>query len=103
MRTFRLKQKSYVVGERYEEGPGSACDVVHDDGGTTILWRGEAETEPDAKFFEDMGIDLPADENEERGGEPGNPTTGDAEYSYLLQELIDEKWRYANHLHATRS
>lgn len=95
---FRLKQKSYILAEQHEDGHGSTCDVVAFDGSVEILWSGECSVEPDAKFFEDMGIDMPADTNEERGGEPNSPMIGDAEYSYILQALIDGKWRYVNHL-----
>jgi len=95
MRTFRLKRKSYIVGLEYEEG----CDMVQRYESAVIIWHGVSEDEPDVKFFKDIGIDLPADENEVRGGEPNNLMVGDAEYSYVLEELIDGKWRYVNHLH----
>ncbi len=100
MREFRLRQKSYDSAIRYEDGPGSTSDVVHNDGGTRVLWRGECENEPNAKFFADTGIEMPEDENEERGGEPFKSTVGDAEYSYVLEELVAGKWKYRNHLHA---
>ena len=88
MRTFRLKLKSYVVGVEWEDGPGSMRNVTHRDNGIEVLWRGECRDEPNAEFFEDVGISMP-DNTGEHFGAVGSPTNvGDEEFSYYLEELI---------------
>ena len=102
MRKMRLIQKSYEIGYEYEEALGGAGDVTHSDGSKLLLWSDEVEDEPDAAFFEDLGIQLPGDSNEEAGGEPNQPAIGDTDYSYLLQERFDGRWKLVTYLHARR-
>ncbi len=60
-RTFRLKQKSYIIGTESEDGPGSLTNCVQHGGGTQILWEGSCDEEPNAQFFADMCIEMPDD------------------------------------------
>lgn len=98
MKKYRLKQKSYIFEDQEEDGCGSTKDVVQSAGNTCSLWSGECEMEPDAKFFADIGIEMPANDSEERGGDPDCSAIGDAEYSYVLDVLIDGKWKRAKYI-----
>ena len=91
MRNFRLMQKTYI-SEISQEEAGGMTDVGHRAGQTYIHWQSECEEQPTRATFHRLGVALPADENEERGGEPGNPSEGDTEYSYQLEELVDGRW-----------
>lgn len=95
MKKYRLKQKSYIVGEQEEDGCGSTKDVVESYGGACLLWSGECEVKPDAKLFADIGIEMPANDSEARGGDPNDCDIGDAVYGYELEVLVGKKWKYA--------
>ncbi len=84
MPKYRLIRKSYINSIENEDGPGSLRNCVQRDGGTETLWSGELDTEPDSKWFYEVGIEIGDDDDD----------YGYAEYRYILEELKDGEWAY---------
>ncbi|PIR47879.1 hypothetical protein COV06_00560 [Candidatus Uhrbacteria bacterium CG10_big_fil_rev_8_21_14_0_10_50_16] len=68
-----------------------------------VVWDGEVdETEPspDGRWFYELLLDLPSNNQEAEGRRrTGSPVDGDEDYSYVLQEeKIGGAWAYAAHV-----